>query len=305
MTARRNNITGVVFLCVGILVFSLQDSVIKAISGDHAVTLAIFLRAIVAFPILAAMTAYEGGIDTLETPQWPMLVLRGLILLTAYTTYFMAFPALPLAEAIALYFLVPLIVLLLSGPLLGEKPTPQVWIAVVIGLVGVGVILQPGVGVFKPAALLSLVSAVTYALAMVLGRKYASSASASVMTFYQNAAYLVGALTIATVISVLNIAPVGHPSIDFLIRDWAIPNARDAGLMGLCGIIAAIGATCLTQGYRKAEANIVAPFEYTGMIWAAVFGYFFFGEVPRLSTIAGMVLIAAAGFVALRGGLKK
>jgi drug/metabolite transporter (DMT)-like permease len=150
--ASRNNLIGIASLSVGALVFSLQDSVIKSISGDHAVTLAIVLRAFVSFPIIVAMVAWSGGIKGLDTPRWPVLVLRGAVLLCAYTTYFMAFPALPLAEAIALYFMVPLLVTLMAGPILGERITLLSWAAVAVGLAGVFVILRPGSGLFEPAA---------------------------------------------------------------------------------------------------------------------------------------------------------
>jgi drug/metabolite transporter (DMT)-like permease len=302
MLATRNNLIGIAALCAGSLVFSLQDSVIKAISGHHAVTLAIMLRAIVSFPILVAMVAMSGGIRQLDTPHWPVLVLRGAILLCAYTTYFMAFPALPLAEAIALYFMVPLIITVMSGPLLGEHVSAKAWSAVVLGLVGVGVILQPGRALFEPAALLSLVSAITYAYSMILARKHGGEVPATVMTFYQNAVYLLGALLIAVVVYALGLKPPGHPSLDFLVRSWDVPPIKDMALMGLCGVIAAFGATLLAQAYRKGQANIVTPFEYTGMIWAVIFGYLFFNEVPKWTTIAGMALIALAGVLALNAG---
>jgi drug/metabolite transporter (DMT)-like permease len=302
---RHNNLLGIAALCLGALVFSLQDSVIKSISGEHAVTLAIVLRAVVSFPIIVAMVAASGGIRQLDTPHWKIMVLRGAVLLCAYTTYFMAFPALPLAEAIALYFMVPLLITIMSGPLLGEHVTLKAWGAVALGLVGVFVILKPGVGLFEPAALLSLVSAATYAYAMILARKHGANVPATVMTFYQNAVYLVGALSIAVVVMLLGIEPIGHPSIDFLVRDWKVPNVNDLGLMGLCGVIAAFGSTLLSQAYRLGQANIVTPFEYTGMIWAVVFGFLFFGEVPQLSTLIGMGLIAGAGVLALRAGAKQ
>lgn len=298
----RNNLLGIAALCAGSLVFSLQDSVIKSISGDHAVTLAIMVRAVVAFPIVVAMVALSGGIRQLDTPHWPILCLRGAILLCAYTTYFMAFPALPLAEAIALYFMVPLIITVMSGPLLGEHVSAKAWGAVALGLIGVGVILQPGRALFEPAALLSLVSAITYAYAMILARKHGGEVSATVMTFYQNVAYLLGALLIAVVVYLLGLKPPGHPSLDFLVRSWDVPSGKDFGLMGLCGVIAAFGATLLSQAYRMGQANIVTPFEYTGMIWAVVFGFAFFGEVPKLTTLAGMALIALAGVLALNAG---
>ncbi len=301
----RNNLIGIASLSVGTLVFSLQDTVIKAISGEHSVTLAIVLRAVVAFPILTVMVILAGGLRQLETPQWPILLMRGFILLTAYTTYFMAFPALPLAEAIALYFMVPLLVTLMSGPLLGERVTPLAWAAVAVGLAGVIVILRPGQGIFEPAALLSLVSAATYAYAMILARKHGRTVAAAVMTFYLNFAYLIGAIFIATLTMGLQIAPPGHPSIDFLVRPWSVPNLRDMGLMAICGVIAAFGSNFLAQGYRKASANVVAPFEYLGMVWGSLWGFLFFSEVPRVTTFIGMGLIALAGLLALRAGAKQ
>jgi drug/metabolite transporter (DMT)-like permease len=302
MPTARDNLIGIASLCLGALVFSMQDSVIKSLSGEYAVTLAIVLRAVVAMPILVVMVIAAGGITQLETPHWRVLVLRGLVLLCAYTSYFMAFPALPLAEAIALYFMVPLIVTAMSGPLLGDHVAPAAWGAVALGLVGVFVILRPGTGLFNPAALLSLISAGTYAYAMILARKHGANVPASVMSFYQNAAYLVAALTFAVVVMALKVQPPGHPSLDFLLREWTVPSPKDMGLMGLCGIIAAVGATLLAHAYRVGKSSIVTPFEYTGMVWGSLFGFLFFGEVPRFTTFLGMGLIALAGILALRAG---
>jgi drug/metabolite transporter (DMT)-like permease len=301
----RNNLIGIAALCAGAFVFSLQDSIIKAISGENAVTLAIVLRSVVSFPVLLLMVYFESGLKSLATPQWRLLALRGLILLTAYTTYFMAFPALPLAEAIALYFMVPLIITIMSGPMLGEHVSLKAWAAVALGLVGVFIILRPGSALFEPAALLSLISAATYALAMVLARKYGTSTPSSVMAFYQNIAYLFGASLFALVMHLLHVQPPGHPSLDFLFREWAWPSLKDTVLMGACGVIAAIGMTLLTHAYRKGQANIVTPFEYTGMIWAMIWGFTFFGEVPRATTFIGMGLIALAGVLALNAGAKQ
>jgi drug/metabolite transporter (DMT)-like permease len=296
-----NNVKGIVALCAGIALFAMQDTIIKALSGDYAVTLAIVIRAFVSFPVLIALVVQQGGLRQLETPHWPVLCLRGGILLTAYITYFMAFPALPLAEAIALFFMVPVFVTLMAGPMLGERITVMAWAAVVVGLIGVALILRPGIGIFNPAALLSLVAAAAYALAMILARKHGAEVPAAVMGFYQNAVYLVAALAVATVFMALHVQPPGHPSIDFLVRDWNVPTFRDMGLMGLCGIIAAFGMTLLTQAYRVGEANVVTPFEYTGMIWGVVWGFALFHETPRLTTLLGMALIAVAGVFALRG----
>ena len=96
------NVIGILSLCGGVFIFSLQDAILKGMSGDHAVTLAIVLRSIVGLPLLLAMVAYANGLSALKTKRWKLLIARGLILLTSYTSYYMAFPALPLAEAVAL-----------------------------------------------------------------------------------------------------------------------------------------------------------------------------------------------------------
>ncbi|MBG1232066.1 DMT family transporter [Aestuariivirga litoralis] len=302
----RQNLIGIVCLCAGSLVFSLQDSVIKSISGTEAVTLAIVFRAIVSMPILLAMVAWEGkgSLKALYDRQIPLMLLRGLFLLISYTSYFMAFPALPLAEAVALYFMVPLVVIVISGPMLGEYAGWKSWCAVLLGLVGVFIILQPGTALFKPAALLSLVSAFAYSFGQLLARKFGARSPVTVMVFYQNWVYLLGASAIAGGVHMLGLKPFGNPSIDFLLREWNWPTWHVAGLMAICGVIAALGSTFLANAYRIGQANVVAPFEYTGMFWAIVFGFAFFGEVPTSTTVLGMLLISGAGVLALLAGRK-
>lgn len=301
MSSLRNaSLIGILSLCAGVFLFSIQDAILKGMSGDHAVTLAMVLRSIVALPILLVMVHYESGLKALKTRNWRLLVARGLTLLTAYTTYYMAFPALPLAEAIALFFISPIFVTLLAALFLREKVTPRSWAAVIMGFVGVLIILRPGTGLFEPAALLSLFSAAAYAFAMVLARKYGSDEPTTVMAFYVNGAYLVTASLTALLFHALGVTALGHPSLDFLVRPWAMPDATDLGLMALCGIIAAAAMSFLTHAYRMAKANLVAVFEYTGMLWVPLWGFLLFDEVPRLTTVIGTAVIIAAGLFALK-----
>lgn len=297
---RSQNLTGILSLCAGVFIFSIQDAILKGMSGDHAVTLAIVLRSIVGLPILLAMVAYANGFSALKTRNWKLLIARGLILLTSYTSYYMAFPALPLAEAVALFFISPIFVTLLASIMLGERVTPRAWAAVIAGFVGVLIILRPGTGLFEPAALLSLFSAASYAFSMVLARKYGADEPTTVMAFYVNAVYLVAAALIAGLFSTLGITGFGHPSLDFLVRPWAMPGTRDLFLMGLCGVIAALAMSLLTHAYRMAKANLVTVFEYTGMVWVPLWGFMLFAEVPRVTTVIGTAIIIAAGFFAVR-----
>ncbi|HUQ35397.1 MAG TPA: DMT family transporter [Aestuariivirga sp.] len=296
----NRNLLGIASLTLGVMLFSTQDAIIKSISHDHAVTLAMAIRCIVALPLLLLMVHFECGVAKLRSPLFWALVMRGGILLVAYTTYYMALPALPLAEAIALFFAAPIIVTILSVPMLGEKVSGQSWAAIALGFIGVLIILQPGSALFNPAALFSLVSAASYALAMIIARKLGVSEAATVMAFYQNAVYFAGAVLIAAFFAIAGIDHVGHPSLDFLVRPWAWPNNYDLFLMGICGVIAAVAMSLLTNAYRMADANLVTVFEYTGMFWGPLWGYLFFSEIPRWTTLAGLGLILIAGLISVK-----
>ena len=291
---------GILYLCLGVFVFSLQDAIIKQVSGSYPLTQVVVIRSLVAFPILLALVMREVGWRALFGNDLGALMLRALIMFVSYTAYYMAFPAMPLADAVALYFTVPLFVISLAGPFLGEHSGWRVWMAVLLGFFGVMVMLQPGTGLFEPAALLSLLSACMYGVSMLMARKLGSTQPASVLSFYQNVGFFVGALMTALALSVLGIEHASHPSLSFLVRNWMWIPFDDLLLIGASGVVAATGMMFLTSAYRLAQANKVAPFEYTGILWAPLWGYVFFHETPRLTTVAGAAVIVMAGLLALR-----
>jgi len=295
----HRNLFGIACLSIGILVFSTQDAIIKGISGDYAVTQAMVTRSLVALPILAFFVHWEGGLRQLHSPRFWILLLRGFFLLLAYTTYYIAFPALPLADAIALFFTAPLMITFLAAPILRERVTLKAWIAAGVGFLGVLVMLRPGSGLFEPAALLSLASAFFYAISAIVARKLGAEEKASVMAFYQNIVFMIGAGLMALCFASLGIEKAAHPSLEFLVRPWTLPTLRDFLLMGACGVIAAVAMSLLTNAYRTAQASLVSVFEYTGMLWTPLWGYFFFAEIPTWGTVIGALLIAAAGILAI------
>jgi drug/metabolite transporter (DMT)-like permease len=299
-TQKRNKLA-ILFLCLGVLVYSLQDAIIKKVSGDYAVTQALFIRSLVAVPLLICFVQLEAGIRAIGSPQMGWLILRSLGLFLSYTAYYIAFPALPLAEAVALYFTVPLFIIVLAGPLLKESVPWTSWMAVAVGFAGVLIILQPGSAVFEPAALFSLLSALLYGLCALLARRLGATEPASVMTFYQNLVFMAAAVLLALVLHAAEIRQAVHPSLDFLVRPWRRPSVVDFLLMASCGAIAAVGATMLTHAYRIGEANRVGSFEFTGILWLPLWGFLFFDELPRWTTALGAVLIVMSGMIALRG----
>src|SRR5262249_51995362 len=136
-TSSRHPGLAALSLCAGVMIFSGQDWIIKLLSGDYPVHQAIAIRGIVAVIILVVFIAHSGKLASLRSPRAGLLVVRGLVLMVAYTTYYLAFPAMKLANIVALWFTVPLFVTALSGPFLGEKVGARRWLATLAGFVGV------------------------------------------------------------------------------------------------------------------------------------------------------------------------
>ncbi|MDH6234075.1 drug/metabolite transporter (DMT)-like permease [Mesorhizobium soli] len=292
-------VAGIACLCLGVLVFSTQDPLIKAVSDRYPVMEVMAIRCVVALPIMLLLVHRDVGLGALVSRNFGLLSLRALTLFASYTAYYLALAALPLADAVALYFMAPLFIMVLSGPYLGERVSWQSFATVSVGLVGVLVMLRPGGGMFEWAALLSLLSAGLYGFAQMTARKLGATESSTVMSFYQNGVYLLGAIVTALVFMVVDVGHITHPSLRFLTRGWEWPTTGDFLMMASCGVIASAGMTLLSQAYRLAPANIVATFEYTGILWAPLWGFLFFAEVPHTSTVLGGVLIVGAGLFAL------
>jgi drug/metabolite transporter (DMT)-like permease len=298
----RHPVLGALSLCLGVMIFSGQDWIIKLLSGDYPVHQAIAIRGIVAVPILLAVIAVTGDLRALLSPRAGWLTVRGLVLMVAYTTYYLAFPSMPLANVVALWFTVPLFVTLLAGPFLGERVGIRRWAATIAGFIGVLIIVRPLTEAFTLASLLPIASALAYSISALMARRMGETESAPVMSFYQNLVYLLVALILAAIFGSGAFAGNSDPSVEFLMRGWATPSARDLALLAACGVIASVATVLLTQAYRLAEANFVACFEYTAIIWASLGGYLFWNEVPDFYTFVGAALIVAAGFYMLFHG---
>ena len=301
---RSQALLAIASLCAGVLVFSMQDVVIKLLSGGYPVHEVVVIRCFAALPILLAMIHRQVGLQAIIAGRLGWLVVRGIFLVVSYTTYYLAFPVMPLADIVALYFTVPIFVTALAGPFLGEKIGWRRWAATLVGFAGVIVMLRPGSGVFNLIALLPVVAACGYGAAQLMARRYSASAPAIVMSFYQNLMFLAAAGFMALVMTVFfggGIDHHGNGALDFLLRPWSMPSLRDLLLLAACGPISAIGMTLLSQAYRLTEANFVASFEYSGLIWAALWGFTIFGEVPDATMWLGAGLIVGAGLYMLYG----
>jgi len=292
-------IRGMICLTAGIAVFSIQDLIIKLLSGDYPLHQAMVIRSLTALPLLLVLVVLDGGVRTLVSPRPGLMIGRGIIMFSAYASYYLGLAALPIAKSVALYFTAPLFITMLSVVMLGETVGPRRWAAVAIGFAGVLIMVRPGSQFFEWASLLPLYAGLAYAVSQVLTRKLGAVERASTMTFYGNGVFLIGGALLAAMFGAGDMASGEHPSLAFLIRGWVWPTPVDFLLMAACGVVAAAGLTLLTQAYRVAPANTVAPFEYTAVVWGALYGWLFWRELPAANTWAGMAIIIGAGLYVL------
>lgn len=289
-------------LCVlaGIGLASAQDAVVKYMSSGYPASETLLFRCIGSVPVLAFMLWREGN-WSLATPLWPRVLLRSLILAVAYLTFVLAIAAMPIANAVAIYFTMPFFVAGLAGPLLGERVRFHRWMAIIAGFIGVMIMVRPGVGVFEPAALLALMSAMGYAVGQMLGRPLSQKVAPIVIATWQNFVYAGMAIVLLILFSLGDFGSFSHPSLVFLSRPWVWPGAFDAALLLGHGVLAGCAMILFINAYRLAETNFVAPFEYSAMIWAVGYGLLLFGDFPDLYTwIGGGVVIVAGIAMILR-----
>ncbi|HUF44376.1 MAG TPA: DMT family transporter [Aestuariivirgaceae bacterium] len=292
-------VRGMVFLTTGIAVFSIQDLIIKLLSGDYPLHQAMVIRSLTALPLLLLLVVLDGGVRMLVSPRPGLMIGRGIIMFSAYVSFYLGLAALPIAKSVVLYFTAPLFITILSVVMLGETVGPRRWAAVAIGFAGVLVMVRPGSQFFEWASLLPLYSGLAYAVSQVLTRKLGAVERASTMTFYGNGVFLLGGAVLAAMFWSGDMASAEHPSLAFLIRGWVWPTPVDFLLMAGCGIVAAAALTLLTQAYRVAPVNTVAPFEYTAVIWGTLYGWLFWHELPAANTWLGMAIIIGAGLYVL------
>lgn len=302
----NRNLTAIVYVVAGIFSFSTQDVIIKHLSGDYAIHQIVLFRCIVSLPVLVVLALYQGGAKGLLGQRLGLLTVRSVLLYTAYTCYYLAIAAVAIADALAIAFVAPLIVTALSKPLLGLNVGLKRWLAILAGFLGTLVMLRPGFGVFEPAALFALGSAFCYANSSIQTRMLGPTESSAVMSLHTIVIYILLSGLTGFLMGDGHLAASTHPSLAFLLRAWMWPTGLDLALMLTTGIVATIGMLCLAQAYRLGDPPIVAPFEYTGMIWALMSGYVFWQRVPDAISMLGMAIIIAAGlYIASLEGLRR
>jgi drug/metabolite transporter (DMT)-like permease len=286
---------GMVCIVLAMTVFSVQDVGIKWMSGDYPLHQVVLVRASVAACMLLVMLRIEVGWRGLRTAYPGLHLARGCLIAVANSAYFLALAAMPLAEAMAIFFVAPLIITALSALVLKEQVGPRRWSAVAVGMVGVVIMLRPGTEAFSPVALLPLIAATAYAIMQTITRRLGTTDPASSMALYVQVVFIVVCTTMFLSVGDGRYSTGDDASLDFLLRAWVIPATSDLVLMLMVGVINGFGAYLISQAYRSAEAAVVAPLEYVALPLAMLWGYLVFADTPDSSAALGIGLIVASG----------
>ncbi|MGE4247566.1 MAG: DMT family transporter, partial [Parvibaculaceae bacterium] len=190
---------GMACIVAGVAIFSVQDLVIKLLSGDYPLHQAMTIRSLTATPLLLLLVLYEVGWNGVIARRPGALLLRGVVMFCAYTGYYLGLAAMPIATCIALFFTAPLFITILSIPLLGERAGPRRWAAVLFGFTGMLVMLRPDSDVFIWTSLLPVFAALCYGLSQIMARRLGTFDRASVMALYGNGVFLIGGLLLSAV----------------------------------------------------------------------------------------------------------
>ncbi len=297
-TSDRAAAIGALWALGAVFCFSTNDVLVKFLSGDYPLYELMFIRSLTGLTfILCVFVPLSGGLKSLRTKRLGVHIVRGLCVVFANFTFFLGLAALPLADAVAIFFISPMLISILSVYVLGETVGPRRWAAIGFGLLGVLIVLRPGTSAFQIASLLPLLAAFGYALLHILTRKIGGTENATAMTFYIQATFFAVSTIAGLTLGHGQFNVFDHQSAQFLLTAWVWPSPRDFMFAMALGIISSGGGFMISEAYRKSEAAFIAPFEYIAMPLAVFWGYTVFDELPDFIALSGIALIIASGLV--------
>jgi len=282
LNARRNApLVGIAYLCVGVLLFVIGDALSKSLVATYSVPQIAFVKSMAALIVLAPWIVRSSTRARLKTRRPWMHVMRTTFGLAEMACFLLALKTIPLADATAIYYAAPLIATALSVVILREHVSVQRWGAVAVGFVGMLIIIQPeasigwGLGTFYITVGMAL-----YAALMIVNRVMGATETATSMVLY--------AVISETVV-------MGALSPFF----WTPMSLFDTLHMAALGLVITLGIFAFTRAYMLAPVATVAPFDYTALVWAVLFGFVFWGELPVVDVWLGAALILVCGLYVL------
>ena len=272
----------IALMLVAVGTFSLMDAGLKLLSAHYPPFQVAALRGASSLPLVLAWALATTGVAPLLHVRWSLHLLRGALGVAMMASFVYALRTLPLSTAYSIFFIAPLLITALSVPFLGERVGPRRWGAIAVGLVGVLVLLRPtGAGMLSLAALAVLLAALMYAISAITVRLLARSDSTQAMMVWLLALMAFGAGLLAW-------------------PHWVAIRSADMGLICGVGVAGAFAQYAITEAFRRGEASLIAPLEYTALVWGVLLDATLWGVLPDAVTWIGAGIIVASGLYLLR-----
>jgi drug/metabolite transporter (DMT)-like permease len=267
---------GIGLALVAYAAFSTADALLKLSSSGFSVfQIALFMALFATLPVFLT-TIGRGGLASLLPQNWQLVALRGLLTAACGTLAWNAFAALPMAEVYALLFAAPMLVTAFSALLLRETVGWRRWSATVVGFIGVVIMIDPSFTRLGVGHLMAALAACAGALSFVILKKIGASEKSAAILF-----------SVLFWIMAVSLPPAA--------ANWVWPDLAELGVLAVAGLLFGAGQAGLVFATRRAPAVVVAPFQYSQMIWAVVFGVLVFGDVPGPNLYYGLAIVIAAG----------
>ena len=292
---KNNNPKGIIFILLAMLVFSVQDSIMKYIFSFVSLYEVYLIRTLVSLTVILLFLKLSKKPIIFKT-QYPLLTFcRVVLFFFGFSFFYISLTVLPLGTATALFFVTPFLITIFAKFFLKEQIGPRRWSAVIVGFVGVYVILNPDFSNFDYMSLTPILCAFCYSLSMIIIKITSDRDSVYTQTF----SFYIGAIIISVIFYFIigdgQYNTIDHPASQFILREWFIDLENSILLMVATGFTASVAFVFIFSAYRIASPAVVSPFEYSILLWSSLSGWFFFNEIPDLNTVIGMILIVVGG----------
>ena len=295
MSAQNNNPKGIVFILIAMIVFSVQDGIMKHIYNFVSLYEIYLIRTVVSFVLILLFLIITKKPIVFKT-QYPLLTFTRVILFFfGFSSFYVSLTVLPLGTATALFFVTPFLITIFAHFFLKEEIGLRRWSAVVVGFIGVYVTLNPDFSNFNYLSLLPILCALCYSLSMIIIKKTSDKDSVYTQTF----TFYIGAIIISIIFYFIigdgqyNVSD--HPASQFIFREWFVDFNSNILLMTATGVTATLAFLFLFTAYSIASPAVVSPFEYSILFWSPLVGWLFFEEIPSLNTAIGILIIVSSG----------
>jgi len=295
MSAQNNNPKGIVFILIAMIVFSVQDGIMKHIYNFVSLYEIYLIRTVVSFVLILLFLIITKKPIVFKS-QYPLLTFTRVILFFfGFSSFYVSLTVLPLGTATALFFVTPFLITIFAHFFLKEEIGLRRWSAVVVGFIGVYVTLNPDFSNFNYLSLLPILCALCYSLSMIIIKKTSDKDSVYTQTF----TFYIGAIIISIIFYLIigdgqyNVSD--HPASQFIFREWFVDFNSNILLMTATGVTATVAFLFLFTAYSIASPAVVSPFEYSILFWSPLVGWLYFDEIPSLNTVIGILIIVSSG----------